>query len=53
MDYFEYQDLLADLNATASNALECLQKNDLDGCGRWIKALLDEIRENMDTYDDG
>ncbi len=49
----EYQDLLAELNACGSDALEKLQSGDLDGCGTALKALLDEIRENMDTEDDG
>jgi phage head maturation protease len=39
--------------SVGSDALENLQRGDLDGCALALKALLDEIRQNMDTDDVG
>lgn len=47
----EYQDLLADVNACGSDALDCLVAGDVVGATRWLKALLDTVRENMDDED--
>jgi hypothetical protein len=44
----EVQELLDDLHATAQLALEALQKNDLDECGRMLKALIAGIQEQLD-----
>ena len=48
----EYQDLLAELNACGSDALDKLDAGDVPGCRGALKALLDEIRQNMDTEDE-
>ena len=48
----EVQDLLNELHACANLALEALQKNDLDECGRMLKVIIGELAENLDGDDE-
>jgi hypothetical protein len=48
----EVQDLLEALNATAYEALEALAKGDLAGCKTALKALTDELGEQLEGEDD-
>ena len=45
--------LLNDIHASASDALEALEAGDLQRCRTMLQAILDGLRERLDTEEEG